>query len=64
MRSIPRAGGLPLLGALPSFIRDPLALLRRVREAGDVSRLELGFLDGRSRLAGHDVHALLRYDSE
>ena len=26
--------------------------------------VELGFLDGRSRLAGHDVHALLRYDSE
>lgn len=45
MRSIPRAGGLPLFGALPSFIRDPLALLRRAREAGDVSRLELGLLD-------------------
>jgi cytochrome P450 len=45
MRSIPRAGGLPLLGALPSFLRDPLALLRRAREVGDVSRLELGFLD-------------------
>jgi len=26
--------------------------------------VELGFLDGRSRLEGHDVHALLRYDSE
>lgn len=45
MRSIPRAGGLPLLGALPSFLRDPLAVLRRAREAGDVSRLELGFID-------------------
>jgi cytochrome P450 len=45
MRSIPRAGGIPLFGALPSFLRDPLALLRRAREAGDVSRLELGFLD-------------------
>ncbi len=45
MRSIPRAGGLPLLGALPSFLHDPLALLRRAREVGDVSRLELGFVD-------------------
>jgi adenine phosphoribosyltransferase len=26
--------------------------------------IELGFLDGRSRLDGYDVHALLRYDSE
>ncbi len=26
--------------------------------------IELGFLDGRARLAPHDVHALLRYDSE
>jgi len=34
-----------LLGALPSFLRDPLALLRRAREAGNVSRLELGFVD-------------------
>ena len=34
-----------MLGALPSFLRDPLALLRRAREMGDVSRLELGFLD-------------------
>ncbi len=45
MRSIPRTAGLPLVGALPSFLRDPLALLGRAREAGDVSRLELGFLD-------------------
>jgi adenine phosphoribosyltransferase len=26
--------------------------------------IELAFLDGRSRLDGYDVHALLRYDSE
>jgi adenine phosphoribosyltransferase len=26
--------------------------------------IELGFLHGRERLAGHDVHALLRYDEE
>jgi adenine phosphoribosyltransferase len=26
--------------------------------------IELAFLDGRGRLAGHDVHALLRYDAE
>jgi cytochrome P450 len=45
MQPIPRAGGLPFVGALPSFLRDPLALLRRAREAGDVSRLELGLLD-------------------
>lgn len=45
MRSIPRAAGLPFLGALPSFLRDPLALLRRSQAQGDVSRLELGFLD-------------------
>jgi cytochrome P450 len=45
MRSIPRAGGLPLVGALPSFLHDPLALLRRARELGDVSRLGLGFLE-------------------
>jgi cytochrome P450 len=34
-----------LLGALPSFLRDPLGLLRRARETGDVTRLELGFMD-------------------
>jgi cytochrome P450 len=45
MQSIPRAGGLPFLGALPSFLHDPLALLRRARALGDVSRLELGFID-------------------
>jgi adenine phosphoribosyltransferase len=26
--------------------------------------IELAFLDGRARLAGYDVHALLRYDAE
>jgi cytochrome P450 len=46
MRStIPNAGGLPFVGALPSFLHDPLALLRRAREAGDVSRMALGFID-------------------
>jgi cytochrome P450 len=45
MRSIPRAPGLPLLGALPSFLHDPLALLRRAQAQSDVSRLELGLLD-------------------
>lgn len=31
---------------------------------GCVFLIELAFLDGRERLAGYDVHALLRYDSE
>lgn len=44
-RAVPRAGGVPLLGALPSFVHDPLALLRRAQQVGDVSRLELGFVD-------------------
>lgn len=44
-RPLPRAGGLPLLGALPSFVRDPLAVLQRARETGDVCHLELGLLD-------------------
>jgi adenine phosphoribosyltransferase len=26
--------------------------------------IELGFLDGRARLAPYDVHALIRYDTE
>jgi cytochrome P450 len=43
--TVPNAGGLPFVGALPSFLRDPLALLRRAREVGDVSRLQLGFVD-------------------
>jgi len=33
------------VGALPSFIRDPLATLRRAAEKGDVCHLELGFAD-------------------
>ncbi|MEM9459731.1 MAG: cytochrome P450 [Myxococcota bacterium] len=41
----PHAGGLPLLGALPSFLHDPLATLRHARTVGDVSRLKLGFID-------------------
>lgn len=45
MPSIPRAGGLPLIGSLPGFVRDPLGLLRRSAQLGDVSRLELGLLD-------------------
>jgi adenine phosphoribosyltransferase len=32
--------------------------------AGCAFLVELGFLNGRSRLGSHDVHALLRYDSE
>lgn len=45
MRSIPRAGGLPLLGSLPSFLHDPLALLRRSQRMGDICHLELGMMD-------------------
>ena len=30
--------------------------------AGFAFLIELGFLDGRSRLAGHDVRSLIRYD--
>jgi len=43
--AIPRAGGLPLLGALPRFLRDPLATLDHTQRMGDVCRLELGFID-------------------
>jgi adenine phosphoribosyltransferase len=32
--------------------------------AGCAFVIELAFLDGRERLAGYDVHALLSYDSE
>jgi adenine phosphoribosyltransferase len=32
--------------------------------AGCAFLVELAFLDGRARLAGHDVHAVLRYESE
>ncbi|MCX4240097.1 cytochrome P450 [Paraliomyxa miuraensis] len=42
---IPRTGGLPLLGALPSFLRDPLALLQRSQQTGDIGHLALGTLD-------------------
>jgi adenine phosphoribosyltransferase len=34
------------------------------RVAGCAFLIELGFLPGRERLAGYDVHALLRYDAE
>jgi len=34
------------------------------RVVGCAFLIELAFLDGRERLAGHDVHALLRYDGE
>jgi adenine phosphoribosyltransferase len=32
--------------------------------AGCAFLIELAFLDGRARLAGYDVHALVRYDAE
>jgi adenine phosphoribosyltransferase len=32
--------------------------------AGCAFLIELAFLNGRERLAGHDVHALIRYDAE
>jgi len=34
------------------------------RVVGCAFLIELGFLPGRERLAGYDVHALLRYDAE
>jgi len=34
------------------------------RVVGCAFLIELGFLPGRERLAGYDVHALLRYDTE
>jgi adenine phosphoribosyltransferase len=45
------------------------ALVSLVEQAGGVVAgcaflIELGFLPGRARLAGADVHALVRYDSE
>ena len=45
------------------------ALVSLVEQAGGVVAgcaflIELGFLPGRERLAGADVHALVRYDSE
>ncbi|MCA9706976.1 MAG: cytochrome P450, partial [Myxococcales bacterium] len=43
--TVPSAGGLPLVGALPRFLHDPLETLRRAREAGDVCRLSLGFIE-------------------
>ena len=43
--AVPRAGGLPLVGNLPSLLRDPLATLRRASAVGDVSRLEFGLFD-------------------
>jgi len=43
--AIPQAGGLPLIGALPRFLRDPLTMLDEIRHQGNVCRLELGFLD-------------------
>ncbi len=45
MLSIPRVGGLPLIGALPGFLRDPLGLLERARALGPVSRVGLGLID-------------------
>lgn len=33
------------MGVLPSFLHDPLGVLRRASALGDVSRLELGFID-------------------
>lgn len=43
--ALPRAGGLPLVGALPRFLHDPLATLRHARDLGDVCGLALGFID-------------------
>jgi adenine phosphoribosyltransferase len=45
------------------------ALAELVERAGGVIAgcgflVELGFLDGRDRLAGYDVHALVSYDAE
>ncbi|MCX4240105.1 cytochrome P450 [Paraliomyxa miuraensis] len=42
---IPNTSNLPILGALPSFLYDPMALLRRSQRLGDISRLKLGMLD-------------------
>ncbi|MEX1364904.1 MAG: cytochrome P450 [Nannocystaceae bacterium] len=43
--TIPLVGGLPILGALPGFVRDPFSVLRRAASAGSVCRLNLGLLD-------------------
>lgn len=43
--AIPLVGGLPLLGALPRFVRDPFAVLRKAAATSEVCRLDLGFLD-------------------
>lgn len=38
-------GTLPLIGALPSFVRDPFGTLRRAAATSGVCRLDLGVLD-------------------
>jgi cytochrome P450 len=52
----PRARALPLIGSLPSLIRDPIAFVEEARAThGDVYRVDLGVLE--AILLNHPRHA-------
>ena len=60
----PRTRGLPLIGALPAFLRQPFAFLRHARAAyGDIYTLDLGVV--RWVILNHPRHAdhVLRHHS-